>query len=71
MSIHGDRVVNGAGRSGVWKINSAQIIWVQVVPLFDGEPITMSPGRNSNPSHRVLSSIGVRYRASCSVISRP
>jgi hypothetical protein len=60
MSSHGDKVVSGAGSCGVWKTSRAQIICVQVVPDFDGALITMSSGRNSNPSQRALSSREVR-----------
>jgi len=44
-----------AGRSGVWKMSRAQMICIQVVPLRDRVLITMSPGRNVNPSQRALS----------------
>lgn len=63
MSIHGEIVAKGAGRSGSWRMSSAQIIWVQVVPHLGGVEITMSPGRSSNPSHRALSWIELRYLA--------
>jgi len=42
-------------------MSSAQIICIQVVPLFDRVLITMSPGRNANPSHLALSSSGDAY----------
>ena len=41
-------------------MSSAQIICIHVVPLRDRALITMSPGRNSNPSQRALSSRAVR-----------
>jgi hypothetical protein len=40
----------------VRKTSSAQIICIQVVPLFDRVLITRSPGRNANLAHRALSS---------------
>ena len=55
MSSHGDSFDNGPGRSGVWKMSSAVIICVQVVPHFGGVLITMSSDRSRNPSHRPLS----------------
>src|ERR1700761_4993239 len=61
-SSHGDSRPSGAGRSGVWKISSAQIICTQVVPVLDRVLITMSPSRNGKPSQRALSSSGDRYR---------
>src|SRR5215471_14155816 len=62
MSSHGDSSVNGRGRSASPKISSAQIICIQVVPHLEGVEITMSPGRNSKPSHRALSANHDRYR---------
>ena len=56
QSSHGESSASGAGSSGVWKTSSAQIIWSHVVPLFDRVLITMSPGRNANPTQRALSS---------------
>ncbi|MFC7642134.1 hypothetical protein ACFQX6_15040 [Streptosporangium lutulentum] len=47
--------VKRPGNSVDWKISSAQIIWVQVVPHFEGAEITMSPSRNAMSSQRVLS----------------
>jgi hypothetical protein len=47
-----------SGSSGVWKISSAQIICIQVVPVLRRVLITMSPGRKRKPSHRPLSSSG-------------
>ncbi len=55
MSSHGERSESRSGSSGVWKINSAQIICVQVVPHLGGVLITMSSGLSSKPSHRLLS----------------
>jgi hypothetical protein len=37
-------------------MSRAQIICIQVVPLFDRVLITMSPARNGKPTQRVLSS---------------
>ena len=45
MSIHGESCQSGAGSSGLWKISSAQIICIQVVPVLRRVLITMSPGR--------------------------
>jgi hypothetical protein len=56
QSSQGESRVSGAGRSGVWNTSSAQIICIQVVPLFERVLITMSPGRNAKPDHRALSS---------------
>ena len=55
-STHGDNVVNGAGRSGVPRTSSAQIICIHVVPDFERVEMTMSPSRNGKPDQRVLSS---------------
>ncbi len=55
-SSQGDSCGSVPGRSPVWKISSAQIICIQVVPLLDRVLITMSPSRNGNPDHRPLSS---------------
>jgi hypothetical protein len=55
MSSQGDSSVRGRGRRVSPKISSAQIICIQVVPHFEGVEITMSPTRNSKPSHRPLS----------------
>jgi hypothetical protein len=55
MSIHGETLVSGFSRSGVWNTSSAQICCIQVVPHFGGVLITMSPGRNAKPSQRALS----------------
>jgi hypothetical protein len=41
-------------------MHMAQIISSQVVPLLDRLLITMSPGRNPDPSQRALSACGVR-----------
>lgn len=60
QSSQGDSCDNGAGRSGVWKISSAQIICIHVVPLFDRVLMTMSPCRYGNPAHRALSSSAER-----------
>ena len=57
MSSHGEISSSGAGNSGPSKIKSAQSIWVQVVPHFGGVLMTMSPGRNANPSQRALSAM--------------
>src|SRR4029079_1975275 len=61
-STHGESSVSGAGNSGSWKINSAQIICVHVVPHFDGVEMMMSSSRSSMPSHRALSMIRFRCR---------
>jgi hypothetical protein len=55
MSSHGDTSSSGAGNSVPSKIKSAHSICVHVVPHFGGVLITMSPGRNANPSQRPLS----------------
>ena len=58
-SSHGDSCGSGAGSagsSGVWKISSAQIICIQVVPLLERVLMTMSPSRNRKLSQRALSS---------------
>ena len=55
MSNHGDSRPSGCGSVGVWKISSAQIICVHVVPHFGGVLMTMSPGRSANPCQRALS----------------
>ncbi len=55
MSNHGERTPSGCDNSGVWKISSAQIICVHVVPHLGGVLMTMSPGRCANPSQRALS----------------
>jgi hypothetical protein len=55
MSSHGETSSSAAGKTGPSKINSAHSICVQVVPHFAGVLITMSPGRNANPSQRLLS----------------
>ena len=60
---------SGAGRSGVWKTRSAQIICIQVVPCFDRVLITMSPGRNGNSAHRPLSSSDETKRRAAAVTS--
>ena len=60
LSSHGESCQSGSGRSGVWKISSAQIICIQVVPVLRRVLITMSPGRKRKPSHRPLSSPGHR-----------
>ena len=57
MSSHGDSFSSGAGKAGPSKIKSAHSICVQVVPLFGGVLITMSPARNANPSQRALSAM--------------
>ena len=55
MSSHGDSTSSGWSKVGVWKISSAQIICVHVVPHFGGVLMTMSSGRNAKPSQRALS----------------
>jgi hypothetical protein len=55
QSGHGDRSASGAGSSALWKISSAQIICIHVVPCLERVLITMSPGRGSNANHRALS----------------
>ena len=55
MSSQGERRSSGRSKVGDWNTRSAHIIWVQVVPHFVGVLITMSSGRNSNPSHLRLS----------------
>ena len=60
MSSHGDSSSSGAGNAGPSKIKSAHNICVHVVPHFAGVLITMSPGRNANPSQRALSATIVR-----------
>ena len=57
MSSHSEMSPSGAGKSGPSKIKSAHSIWVQVVPDFGGVLMTMSPGRNTNPSQRLLSAM--------------
>jgi hypothetical protein len=49
-------------KSGVPNTSRAQIICVQVVPLFSGVLITTSPSRNAKPSQRALSWNNDRYR---------
>src|SRR3954453_21957567 len=68
MSSHGE--INSSDRSkvGDWKINSAQIICIHVVPHFGGVLMMMSPARRSNPSHRALSEIIVPYRTRTSLV---
>jgi hypothetical protein len=61
MSSHGDSRDNGSGKADDWNTSSAQIICSQVVPDLDGVLITMSSGRNTKPSHRVLSRMKPRY----------
>src|SRR4051794_11136491 len=61
-STHGESSVNGAGRSVVWKMRSAQIICVHVVPHFDGVEMMMSSSRSGMPSHLALSMIRFRCR---------
>jgi hypothetical protein len=56
MSSQGESRSSGSGNAGPSKRSSAHNIWVQVVPHFFGVLTTMSPGRNSNPSQRALSS---------------
>lgn len=56
QSSHGDSSISGRGSSGVRSTSSRQIICTQVVPLLDRVLTTMSPGRNSKPSQRPLSS---------------
>ena len=60
QSIQGDICASGSGKSDDWKTSNAQIICIQVVPLFDRVLITMSPGRKSKSSQRPLSSSGDR-----------
>ena len=43
-----------------WNTSSAQIICIHVVPHLAGVQMTMSSGRNSNPSQRELSEISER-----------
>jgi hypothetical protein len=47
-------------------MSNAQIICIQVVPLFDRVLMTMSPGRKENPSHLALSSSDEVYLTGCS-----
>ena len=55
-STQGERTASGSGRSGRWKTSKAQIICIQVVPLFERVEITMSPSRKRNavPARAVL-----------------
>lgn len=55
MSNHGDTSSSGAGKSGPPKISRPHSVCTQVVPLFGGVEMTISPGRNRNPSQRRLS----------------
>ena len=57
MSSHGEYVSSGSSNSGVWKIRSAHIICVHVVPHLAGVEITMSDGRSVKRSQRALSEI--------------
>ena len=55
MSSQGESTSRGWSNVVVWKISRAHIICVHVVPHLAGVLITMSSGRNSNPSQRSLS----------------
>jgi hypothetical protein len=54
-SSHGETWSSGRSNVALLKISRAQIICSQVVPHFAGVLITMSPGRNTNPSQRAES----------------
>jgi hypothetical protein len=61
-SNHGDNSSSRRSNDVVWRINSAQIICVHVVPHFGGVLMMMSSGRYAKPSQRALSNIRLRYR---------
>ena len=60
QSSQGDSRASGSGQLGRWKMSRAQIIWTQVVPLFERVLMTMSPSRKGKPIQRPLSSSGER-----------
>ena len=54
MSSHGEISVSGRDSSTSSNSSSAHSVWVHVVPHFGGVLMTMSSGRNRNPSHRAV-----------------
>ena len=60
MSSQGEIRSSDVSNVGVCRISSPQIICVHVVPHLGGVLMTMSPGRNSNPSQRALSCTQLR-----------
>src|SRR3954452_13341981 len=69
MSTHGDSVSKGSGSSASWRISSAQIICVHVVPHFGGVLMMTSPRRNSKPCQRLLSYMVAWYRRTAAILA--
>jgi hypothetical protein len=61
MSSQGEMRSRDRSKLVVWNTRRAQIICVQVVPHLGGVVMTMSSGRKTKPSHRLLSYTNARY----------